>query len=640
MSNNIYQDSKAARNEHLEEKGITHTEQVDMQQNLEARIRNPLQGIPRSQLMQDVENFAQRKGLQEHVALLKKGALAAQDPTNIHNIDGPEKLSSEELEVLGDEVTHKWRMPMRLFLTIFTCSIGAAVQGWDQTGSNGATIFFPKYYGIGGTTDRETIIVGLINAGPYIGSALIGCWLSDPLNNWFGRRGTIFFSANFCIWPVIGSALCHTWEQQLACRILMGIGMGAKASTVPIYAAENSPASIRGALVMSWQMWTAFGIMLGTAVNLAVYKVAGPLNWRLMLGAPFIPAVPLMALIYLCPESPRWYMKKGRFQEAWESMSKLRRNPIQVARDIYYISAQLEIEKEVIGNTNYVTRFTQLFTVPRVRRANLAAFTVMIAQQMCGINIIAFYSTSIFEQAFRNDSNPQFKAMIGSFGFGLVNWLFAFPAFFTIDTFGRRSLLLFTFPQMFWTLLAAGLCTLIDAEGSMAEARTGLVCLFVFLFGAFYSPGEGPVPFTYSAEVYPLSHRETGMGFAVATCLFWASVLGITFPFILNRLQTIGAFSLYAGFNVVAFIMIFFWVPETMQRTLEELDWVFAVPTSKFAKYQLTVALPWWFKRYILFQRNATKEPLYHFEKVAMTTGKDSFANQAMVPSSDDERHR
>jgi len=83
--------------------------------------------------------------------------------------------------------------------------------------------------------------------------SLIGCWLSDPLNNYFGRRGTIFFSAHFCIWPVIGSALCHTWQQQLACRILMGIGMGAKASTVPIYAAENAPASIRGALVMSWR---------------------------------------------------------------------------------------------------------------------------------------------------------------------------------------------------------------------------------------------------------------------------------------------------------------------------------------------------------------------------------------------------
>lgn len=116
--------------------------------------------------------------------------------------------------------------------------------------------------------------------------------------------------------------------------------------------------------------------------------------------------------------------------------------------------------------------------------------------------------------------------------------------------------------------------------------------------------------------------------------------MGITFPFLLHRLDTIGAFSLYAGFNVVAFVMIFFWVPETMQRTLEELDWVFAVPTGKFAKYQLFTNLPWWFKRYVFFQRNATKEPLYHFEKVAMAARKNSVANQAMVQSSDDERLR
>lgn len=92
-----------------------------------------------------------------------------------------------------------------------------------------------------------------------------------------------------------------------------------------------------------------------------------------------------MVLIYLCPESPRWYMKKGRYPEAWKAMIVLRRNQIQVARDIYYISAQLEIEKELVGKTNYISRFTQLFTIPRVRRANLAAFTVMIAQQMCGM---------------------------------------------------------------------------------------------------------------------------------------------------------------------------------------------------------------------------------------------------------------
>ncbi|KAI1654043.1 hypothetical protein F4813DRAFT_393194 [Daldinia decipiens] len=595
---------------HYLENGLDATEHVDLNANLEAKIKNPLKGIPREQLMRDVEAFAHEKGLVEHIPILRRGALVAQNPRDFDELSGEEALDEAEKKALHDEVLHRWRMPSRLFLTIATCSIGAAVQGWDQTGSNGANIFFPAYYGIGGSTTRERLLVGLVNSGPYIGSAFIGCWLSDPINNWIGRRGVIFTSAHFCLWPVIGSAFCHTWEQQLACRLLMGIGMGVKASTVPVYAAENAPAAVRGALVMSWQMWTAFGIFLGTAVNLAVFY--HPLNWRLMLGAPFIPAVPLLCLIYLCPESPRWLMKKNRYADAWNSMNKLRNNPIQVARDIYYIHAQLSIENQLTNKTNYVTRFTQLFTIPRVRRASIAAFTVMIAQQMCGINIIAFYSTTVFVDAGYND----FQAMLCSFGFGLVNWLFAFPAFWTIDTFGRRSLLLFTFPQMMWTLLAAGLCTLME----QGTARTALVALFVFMFGAFYSPGEGPVPFTYSAEVFPLSHREVGMGFAVATCLFWAAVLSMTFPFILDRLHTVGAFGLYAGFNLVALIMIFFLVPETKQRTLEELDYVFAVPNRKFAQYQVTKALPYGIKRWVLFQRNAVLEPLYRKDDEDQTT--------------------
>ncbi|KAK4152217.1 putative polyol transporter 1 [Chaetomidium leptoderma] len=603
---NDQSDSKEVGVERHLEKGVSHTEHVDLNQNLEARIRNPLEGLSRDELMSRVEVFVQEKGLTEHTALFRKGALVAQDPSGYEDITGPEALDADEKAVLLKEVTHKWRLPAKLFMTIATCSIGAAVQGWDQTGANGANIFFPAAYGIAGSSTREKLLVGLVNAGPYIGSALIGCWISDPINNWLGRRGVIFVSAHFCIWPVIGSAFCHTWGQQLACRLLMGIGMGVKASTVPIYAAENSPAAIRGALVMSWQMWTAFGIFLGTAFNLAVYNT-GDIAWRLMFGAPFIPAVPLLLLIYLCPESPRWYMKKNRYPDAWKAMVRLRNHPLQVARDIFYIHSQLELEDQILRDSTYAQRVVELLTIPRVRRATLAAFTVMIAQQMCGINIIAFYSTTVF----KDNGSDEFEALLASFGFGLINWVFAFPAFWTIDTFGRRSLLLFTFPQMAWTLLAAGLCTLLE----MGTTRTALVALFVYLFGAFYSPGEGPVPFTYSAEVFPLSHREVGMGFSVATCLFWAAVLGMTFPFLLESLGTVGAFCLYAGFNVVALVMIFFWVPETKQRTLEELDYVFAVPTRQFAKYQLTVALPWFFKRWVLWQRNAELKPLYRFDQ-------------------------
>lgn len=303
---------------------------------------------------------------------------------------------------------------------------------------------------------------------------------------------------------------------------------------------------------MTWQLWTAFGIFFGTVINLAVYNMRD--QWRYMLGAPFIPAVPLLCLIYLCPESPRWLIKKSRYVKAWDSLVRLRNNEIQVARDLYLIHSALELESHIIAKSTYVVRFFELFTIPRVRRATLAAFTVMIAQQMCGINIIAFYSSTVFEQA----GAGQYQALTFSLIFGAVNFLFAFPALKTIDTFGRRSLLLFTFPQMTWTLLAAGLCTLIPQENS---ARTGLVALFVYLFAAFYSPGEGPVPFTYSAEVFPLSHREVGMSFAVATCLFWAAILSISFPFLLAKTGTVGAFGFYAGLNAVAFVMIFFWVP-------------------------------------------------------------------------------
>ena len=357
---------------------------------------------------------------------------------------------------------------------------------------------------------------------------------------------------------------------------------------------------------MSWQMWTAFGIFLGFCANLAVYDV-GAIAWRLQLGSAMIPALPLLIGVYFCPESPRWYIKKGRYANAFRSLCRLRNTPLQAARDLYYIYAQIQEEADIIGKSNYITRFIELFTIPRVRRATGASFTVMLAQQMCGINIIAFYSSTVFVQAGASNLN----ALLASFGFGLVNFVFAWPAVWTIDTWGRRALLLFTFPNMAWTLLAAGLCFIIP-EGN--RAHLGLIAFFIFLFAAFYSPGEGPVPFTYSAEVFPLSHREVGMSWAVATCLFWAAVLSISFPRILQVFHPVGAFCFYAGLNLTALVLIFLFVPETKQRTLEELDYVFAVPTRVHSKYQLTKALPWWIKRYIFWNKTAKLEPLYHFD--------------------------
>jgi hypothetical protein len=145
-----------------------------------SRIKNPLVGISKEQLLQDVETFAQEFGLVAEVELLKKGALVAQDP---RNADALPELDDEDRRVLREEVTHKWRQPRMLYFTIILNSIAAAIQGWDQTGSNGANLTFGQVLGIPATgdtcdptlhpenqamCDKNSWIIGFINSCPYI----------------------------------------------------------------------------------------------------------------------------------------------------------------------------------------------------------------------------------------------------------------------------------------------------------------------------------------------------------------------------------------------------------------------------------------------------------------------------------------
>ena len=113
---------------------------------------------------------------------------------------------------------------------------------------------------------------------------------------------------------------------------------------------------------------------------------------------------------------------------------------------------------------------------------------------------------------------------------------------------------------MAWCLLVAGGCFLIDESNA---ARVPLIALFVYLFTAFYSPGIGPVPFVYAAECFPLSHREIGVAFCVVWNNTVGSILGLTFPSLLRGITPTGAFGFYAGLNLLAFVVIFFALPET-----------------------------------------------------------------------------
>lgn len=146
-----------------------------------------------------------------------------------------------------------------------------------------------------------------------------------------------------------------------------------------------APARIRGALVMFWQLWVVIGIFLGFCANVIV-KDTGRIAWRLQLGSAFIPSFILGIGIFFCPESPRWLMKHGKLAKGFRSMSRLRANNIIAARDYYYSYVIYRVELEQSAGSNYFSRLRDCFTIPRIRRANYGASTVMLAQQMCGIN--------------------------------------------------------------------------------------------------------------------------------------------------------------------------------------------------------------------------------------------------------------
>lgn len=195
----------------------------------------------------------------------------------------------------------------------------------------------------------------------------------------------------------------------------------------------------------------------------------------------------------------------------------------------------------------------------------------------------------------------------------MINWLLAIPAVYTIDTFGRRNLLLTTFPLMAISMFFTGFSFLIPAD-THYTARIGCIILGLFLFGVVYSPGEGPVPFTYSAEAYPLYVRSYGMSLATATTWFCNFILAITWPSLSSAFTITGGFAWYGAWNVVGWWLVLMFMPETKSKTLEELDQVFSVPTRFHAKWGLR-QIPYVINRYILRRKNVKPEVLYEKEE-------------------------
>jgi len=277
---------------------------------------------------------------------------------------------------------------------------------------------------------------------------------------------------------------------------------------VPVFAAEVSPAHIRGSLVMNWQLFDALGIFLGFTANLILSQTGYP-AWRWQTASSALPTIVLLTLIYVCPESPRFQMKRNRYADAYKTLVLLRGHPILAAKELFYVACQMEVEQhshqlgdpEIVrpttpikprkANSLYITAYfrkvAQLFTVPRIRRAFTAAIVCMISQQLCGVNVLAFYSSTLFCDASTNapstgklqETRSDLTPLWLSWGIGLANFVFAFPAYRFIDSRGRRWLLLVTLPFLALSLLAAGLAFLIP-YGNAAHAP--VIGLFTYIF--------------------------------------------------------------------------------------------------------------------------------------------------------------
>ncbi|KAG9250536.1 sugar transporter [Emericellopsis atlantica] len=592
------------------------------------------------ELEQDVQNFAELYLPHVEFAKVLRAARVAKDIRLYEEVArSPDPHMGEDLPVILTPQEKRFLKRERdvvfsergMRKVIITVSLAALLQGFVQSSFNGASFYSEEW----GLTEDSTWKLGGTNAAAWFAAALVGCPLSLPINYYYGRRGGLIVASVFLFTSSVAAIFAESWTALLCIRIINGLGMGVKAVSTPILASETAVGFWRGSAILAWQLWVAFGIMLGFAFNLLFTTAATDrITLGLIQGAPLVPALALFFMaVFVCPESPRYHLQKGPNyspEKAYMILRQLRNTELQALRDMYAVYKS--IEQESMGAMtadsrahlnpgfwwtirDFLLAFRQLFQQRRLYNALISAATVNVAQQLSGVNVFAFYSTELVRDVGDSSASAahmdsHIKPMAYSLGFGAINFLFCLPAVRSIDTLGRRRWLLMTLPFMAIFMLGAALSYNIQDTSN----RTGIVALFLYLFAVAYSPGLGPIPFTLASESFPLSHREAGTAWPISINLFFAGLLSMLYPAIRddeNGLGDGGSLGLFAGLNVLAFILVFFLVEETKSRSLEDLDLVFAVSKRRFMSFQVQEYLPWFVCRYIL-NRDEPPPELYH----------------------------
>jgi len=469
-----------------------------------------------------------------------------------------------------------------IWLISVVAALGGLLFGYDWVVIGGAKPFFERYFHL---TDAAQS--GWANSCALIG-CLVGALVAGALSDKFGRKRLLIASAFLFAATSIGNALAANFTIFVAWRMLGGVAIGLASNLSPLYIAEIAPARMRGKLVSINQLTIVIGVLAAQLINWSLVRHLpqgatddfirnswyGQSGWRWMFAITAIPSALFFAGMFFVPESPRWLAKKGKSENARGIL-------VKIGGENYAGSALKEIEATLVNETEKMD-FRELLR-PKMRKVLLLGIVLAMFQQWCGINTIFNYAEEIFRAAGYDISEVLNKiAWTGS-----VNLAFTFVALGTVDRFGRRPLML---------IGAAGLAVIYTAAGfCYHNGVQGLPVLLLVLSAiACYSLSLAPVTWVIISEIFP--NRIRGAAMAVAVAALWLACFLLTytfpvlnhgfgdsdseaaqtltgiFPWLKHGLGAAGTFWLYAIICVLGFVFIFFKLPETRNKSLEQIE--------------------------------------------------------------------
>jgi len=349
----------------------------------------------------------------------------------------------------------------------------------------------------------------------------------------------------------LGAAISQEVWQLLIARFTLGIAVGTASFVAPMYIAELVPKRVRGGLVSFNQLMITIGILLAYISSWVFKDVAG--DWRWMFAVAAVPGAVLAIGMLFMPYSPRWLVEQGRDDEAREVLKRMREEG-EIDEEINEIK---EVSKEEVG-------VKDLFA-PKIRPMLVVGLGLAIFQQIVGINTVIYYAPTILTFTGLEAKSAITQALF----IGVTNVFFTLVAVLLLDKVGRRIFLLAGTATLTVALVLLGIFFYFPGLQESAP-HLGLAALLLYIAG--FAIGLGPVFWLMISEIYPLAIRPAAMSAATVTNWTFNFAVSFTFLSLVSALGKPGAFWLYAGFAVLA--ILFFWrfVPETKDRSLEEIE--------------------------------------------------------------------